>query len=66
MEENEEIDNWEDAKFFLDIDLAILGAPKDEYMEYAKNVRKEYCHIEESKFREARAKFMNKFVSGDL
>ena len=34
-----------DMKYFLDMDLAILGANKDRYEEYMRDIRTEYGHV---------------------
>jgi predicted metal-dependent HD superfamily phosphohydrolase len=33
--------------FFLDVDLSVLGSPKDIYYEYSQGIRYEYCILEE-------------------
>ena len=37
-------------KFFLDIIIGFLGSEKEEYAEYAENVRKDYLWIENDEF----------------
>ena len=34
-----------DLKFFIDIDMSVLGWNRIEYLEYAKQIRNEYIHI---------------------
>ncbi|MES1907825.1 MAG: hypothetical protein MHM6MM_000866 [Cercozoa sp. M6MM] len=51
-----------DAEFFLDIDLAILGAPSTEqYDAYAKGVREEYAHFSPEAFRQGRCAVLERF-----
>jgi len=63
---DKEAENWFDAKFFLDIDLGILGADRESYREYTKNIRKEYCFVSEEVFCEKRSQFMKKFLNKEL
>lgn len=44
-----------DARLFADIDLAILGQPRDRFAEYERQVRQEYAWVPEEEFRAARA-----------
>lgn len=41
-------DCW--ARYFLDIDLSILGQPRDVFDEYERNIRKEYAHVPDTAF----------------
>src|SRR5262249_44336165 len=43
-----------DALVLLDADLAILGAPPDEYERYAGGIRQEYAHVSDEDFRQGR------------
>lgn len=36
----------DDEKYFLDFDMAVLSWPRECYIEYAANIRKEYIHVE--------------------
>lgn len=56
-----------DEQTMLDIDLAILGAPPDEYARYAKGVREEYVPAVTTveKFRIGRAEFLRKLLARD-
>lgn len=49
----------------LDIDLATLAAPRDEYERYAGQIRREYCPAAMSpgKFREGRARFLRSMLA---
>ena len=44
-----------DARHFLDMDLAILGAPEDAFDAYDRAIRAEYAHVPEATFRAGRA-----------
>lgn len=49
-------------KFFLDADLAILGAAQARYDRYAADVRKEYVHVPEAEYRTGRSAVLKKFL----
>ena len=49
----------------MDVDLSILSAPTDVYIEYAKNIRKEYKHIPWDIYKKERAKVL-KTLCGKL
>ena len=51
-----------DFQLIKDIDLSILGFPKDKYEEYTQAVRKEYSHIEDKLFNPGRAAILQKFL----
>ena len=51
-----------DAKFFLDMDLAILGAGEELYQEYSRAIRKEFAWVSESMYREGRKKVLMSFM----
>lgn len=48
-----------DGDYFLDADIAILGASPDVYDAYAANVRQEYAFAPDDLYRAGRAKFLN-------
>jgi len=50
-------------KLGIDIDLAILGQPKDKFVHYENNVRKEYSHVPEKVFRAHRVNVLLDFLS---
>jgi len=50
-----------DEKLLLDIDLSILGAPKDRFAEYESQVRREYAWVPEDAYRTARSKILREF-----
>jgi predicted metal-dependent HD superfamily phosphohydrolase len=54
--------NSELQKIICDIDLSILGQEPETYLEYSKNIRKEYAHISFEKYKLARIGFINLFL----
>jgi predicted metal-dependent HD superfamily phosphohydrolase len=50
---------------FLDLDMAILGAPPDEYREYAENIRKEYPWLPGFVFSRNRKQFLERMLAED-
>ncbi|MCP4221410.1 MAG: hypothetical protein GY765_42685 [bacterium] len=62
-----EIDNFDniDGAFFLDIDLAILGAPCETYNTYASAIRKEYAHVPDDVYARERKKVLQHFLDRD-
>ena len=52
----------EDAKLFLDMDLAILGARAEIYKEYSQAIRKEYSWASEAIYRGGRKKVLEDFL----
>ena len=51
----------DDAKLFIDLDLAILGSPRHEYKQYARQCRAEY-KLPEFIYRHGRAKVLKRFL----
>lgn len=49
-----------DAAIFLDMDIAILGAPWETYCAYAAGIRAEYPHIKDPAFAGGRGTFLAK------
>lgn len=49
-----------DAALFLDMDIAILGAPRESYCAYAVGVRREYSHVADFAFAAGRGAFLAK------
>jgi predicted metal-dependent HD superfamily phosphohydrolase len=47
-----------DAALFLDMDIAILGAPWESYCAYAAAVRAEYSHVNDAAFAAGRSAFL--------
>ena len=52
-----------DARLLVDVDLAILGAPRGRFAEYEAQVRREYAWVPEPAFRTARAKILGEFLA---
>ena len=52
-----------DTALFLDIDMAILGAPPERYDEYARQVRKEYWMYPGPIYRKGRRKALEGFLA---
>jgi predicted metal-dependent HD superfamily phosphohydrolase len=51
-----------DEALMVDIDLAILGAPRANYDTYRKSIRREYSSVPENAFRLGRAKVIRHFL----
>ncbi|MEZ0224436.1 MAG: hypothetical protein ACAH83_07785 [Alphaproteobacteria bacterium] len=51
-----------DERILCDCDLAILGAPKAEFDEYDANIRKEYAHVPEQEYENARRRVLTGFL----
>ena len=51
-----------DVKLFMDFDLVILGAPNDEYIEYYKDIRKEYEQFSDDQFKNGRISVLKSFL----
>jgi predicted metal-dependent HD superfamily phosphohydrolase len=52
----------DDARLFLDMDLAILGTSEDVYKEYSKAIREEYFWVHESMYRTGRENVLRSFI----
>jgi predicted metal-dependent HD superfamily phosphohydrolase len=53
-----------DAEFFLDLDIAILGAPRATYCAYAAGIRDEYPHVTDAAFAAGRGAFLANQLEG--
>jgi predicted metal-dependent HD superfamily phosphohydrolase/GNAT superfamily N-acetyltransferase len=51
-----------DLRCFLDMDLAILGAPKERYLRYADEIRAEYRHVPHDLFCKGRGAVLRTFL----
>ncbi len=51
-----------DARLLVDIDLSILGRPKDAFDEYETNIRKEYHFVPPDRYRSARSAILRSFL----
>lgn len=52
-----------DNMILLDADLSILGASRQQYLEYSSNIRKEYSIIEDKAYQEGRTKVLNSLLN---
>jgi predicted metal-dependent HD superfamily phosphohydrolase len=52
-----------DGRRLLDADLAILGAPADEYDRYAAAIRREYAWVADEDYRRGRRRVLEQFLS---
>jgi predicted metal-dependent HD superfamily phosphohydrolase len=52
-----------DAKLLVDVDLAILGAPRARFDESDAQIRREYAHVPESEFRAGRRAILGAFLA---
>ena len=51
-----------DARLVIDIDLAILGASRERFDEYERQVRLEYAHVPETDYRAGRIRILRAFA----
>jgi len=51
-----------DARYVVDADLSILGAPAAEFDRYEDQVRREYAFVPEPEWRERRARLLYRFL----
>jgi len=54
-----------DARLFLDLDLAILGASPDVYRHYSRAIREEYSWVPRILYRRARKQILKGFLDRD-
>lgn len=52
-----------DMKFFLDLDLLILGIEREQYVKYAKNIRKEYDFVPDNIYNKERKKILKQYLN---
>jgi predicted metal-dependent HD superfamily phosphohydrolase len=52
----------EDARILVDVDLSILGATKERFDEYERQVREEYAWVPDFLFRRERKKILKSFL----
>jgi predicted metal-dependent HD superfamily phosphohydrolase len=53
----------DDCALFLDMDLAILGSPADEFAAYEKAVRREYDWVPEKEWLAGRSSVLRNFLA---
>ena len=51
-----------DARYVVDADLSILGAPAGEFDRYEDQVRREYAFVPETEWRERRPRLLGRFL----
>lgn len=51
-----------DAKYLVDIDLSILGVDKDQFLDYEKNIRKEYSWVPYFFYKKKRFEILKNFL----
>jgi predicted metal-dependent HD superfamily phosphohydrolase len=51
-----------DCSYFLDMDLAILGAPREAFETYNSAIRKEYVHVPDDAFRIGRTNVLERIL----
>ncbi|KAL8287076.1 hypothetical protein RQP46_004082 [Phenoliferia psychrophenolica] len=54
-----------DIASFLNLDIAILASPHEEYQKYASDIRAEYVHYDLEAYRAGRVKVLSGFLSRD-
>ncbi len=54
--------NTSDAQYLVDIDISIFGNPPEIYLEYEKNIRKEYEWVPEAIYRKKRKELLISFL----
>jgi predicted metal-dependent HD superfamily phosphohydrolase len=52
-----------DAHLVVDVDLAILGAPRERFDEYERQVRLEYAHVADAAYRAGRSRILRGFLA---
>ncbi len=52
----------QDCALFLDMDMSILGVPRDDYLQYAEKIRKEYFFVPEELYKTGRCKILAGFL----
>ncbi|MCX4162896.1 MULTISPECIES: hypothetical protein [Paraburkholderia] len=65
VDENMSMEEAEDCRIFLDMDLSILGSSEKAFDDYEAGIRHEYRHVDEAAFREGRAAILERFLSRD-
>lgn len=54
-----------DARFLLDIDLSILATPQEVYLQYTKQIRKEYSIYPDFMYNKGRKKVLKHFLDAE-
>ena len=53
---------WNDLRYFLDMDLGILAADENDFLEYEANIRKEYSYASDDVYCPRRVHLLRKFL----
>jgi predicted metal-dependent HD superfamily phosphohydrolase len=56
----------DDGKFFLDLDLSILGANPEIYQKYSQAIRQEYSHVSDDLYRRGRSRILENFLEREV
>jgi predicted metal-dependent HD superfamily phosphohydrolase len=56
-------DNDDDEKLFLDFDMDVLSWPREYYIKYAENIRREYIHLELDDYCKRRSTFLRNTIN---
>lgn len=57
-----EEENADDLRYFLDLDMSIVGRAREDYLAYARQIRQEYCIYDDESYRAGRAKILTSFL----
>lgn len=60
--EHDAVPTSSDEKLVVDIDLSILGAPRERFLEYEAQVRQEYSWVPDEIFQRERSKILQRFL----
>ncbi|PVF98226.1 hypothetical protein CPB86DRAFT_758889 [Serendipita vermifera] len=60
------VDYPTDLPFFLDLDLEVLGRPREDYIMYASQIREEYAHYSIDEYCKGRTKVLQRLLSGGI
>lgn len=52
----------DDMRYFMDIDISILGTEPDVYAAYQRAIRQEYQHVDDASYRQGRAEVLHHFI----
>ena len=61
----EKVNDDKDTQLLLDLDLVILGADREKYIEYTRQVRKEYSWVPDLMYKPGRRKVLQQFLDAE-
>ena len=61
--DNDDDDDDGDEKLFLDFDMEVLSWPRESYIKYAGNIRREYIHVELDDYCKRRSTFLRNTIN---